>query len=156
MSDMDFSQFRAALVELGADLDKSAQRVVGQMASTGLNVTKKNTPVGDYSGDVYFFTEWGKAVHFKAHSTKVGGTLRKGWLKSITYKNGTTWESGYANNIDYGLYVNNGHRTVNRWGETTGYVKGKRMLEQGIDATKRQTESLFNNEIAKVKAKGGW
>ena len=153
---MDFSQFRAALVELGADLDKSAQHVVSQMANVGLNVTKKNTPIGDYSGDVYFITEWGKPVHFKVHSGKVGGTLRRGWKKTATHKEGNDWVSGFNNNVVYAIYINNGHRVVSRWGETTGFVKGKRMLEQGIDAAKQQTESIFNNEIAKVKAKGGW
>jgi len=140
MSDLNFSQYRAALVALGADLDNSAQHVVSQMANVGMTVTKKNTPVGVYP----------------TKSGKVGGTLRKGWQKGIAYKAGNGWESSYANNVYYGLYVNNGHRIVNKSGETTGYVQGKRMLEQGIDEAKRQSDTIFNNEIQRVKNKGGW
>jgi len=137
MSDMNFSQYRAALVELGADLDNSAKRVVSQMADVGLKVTKKNTPTN-------------QDPHI------VGGTLKKGWHKGQTLKVGNGYESSYANNVYYGLYVNNGHRIVNKSGETTGYVQGKRMLEQGIDEAKRQSDTIFNNEIQRVKNKGGW
>lgn len=136
MSEDNYAQFRAALVALGADLDKSAQHVVSQMASEGLKITKKNTPTN-------------KDPHV------IGGTLKRGWLKGQTLKVGNGYESSYSNNVYYGLYVNNGHRTVNG-GVTTGYVPGVRMLEQGMDAAKQQTETLFNNEIAKVKAKTGF
>lgn len=140
MSDMNFAQYRAALVALGADLNDSAQHIVAQMASAGVAVTKKNTPVGVYPSG----------------SGKVGGNLRRGWIKGVTYKVGKDWQSGYSNNVEYGLYVNNGHRIVNKAGETIGYVSGRRMLEQGIDAAKQQTDAIFNNEIARVKAKTGF
>ncbi len=54
------------------------------------------------------------------------------------------------------MYVNNGHRTVTRDGKSVGYVKGKRMLEQGTDEARRQMEGIFQEEIARVKRKGGW
>lgn len=156
MSDQNFAEFRAKLVQLGADLDKSSKRIVSQMANTGLAVTKKNTPVGKYSEYVFFYTEWGKPVQFKTNDEKVGGTLRKGWHKDRAFKVGRDWQSGYTNNVDYVTYVNNGHRIVSRWGETTGYVKGKRMLEQGMNAAKQQTGAIMQDEIDKVKQKGGW
>lgn len=138
MSEQNFAQFRASLVALGADLDDSARRIVSNMADVGLNVTKKNTPVGQYSGG------------------KVGGTARRGWIKSKALKVGNGWESGYSNNVYYVIYVNNGHRIVGKNGVIKGYVKGKRMLEQGMDAARQQNETLFRNEIARIKAKGGW
>lgn len=137
-NEQNFAHFRKLLEQLGTDLDDSAQRVVTQMAGVGMAVTKKNTPVGDYPAG------------------EVGGTLRKGWRKGATLKVGNGYESSYANNVYYGLYVNNGHRIVGKDGATVGYVKGKRMLEQGVDAAKRQNETLFRNEIARVKQKGGW
>jgi|GEM_PF-1002411 hypothetical protein len=140
MSDMNFSQYRAALVALGADLDKSAMNIISRMSDVGIAETKKNTPVGVYP----------------VKSGKVGGNLRRGWIKGVTYKVGKDWQSGYYDNVAYGLYVNNGHRIVGKGGVTVGYVKGRRMLEQGIDMAKRQGEPIFENEITKVKAKTGF
>lgn len=140
MIEQDFSQFKASLLKLGASLDDSAARVVSQIADVGIAETKRNTPVGVYP----------------AGSGKVGGTARRGWLKGQTLKVGRDWQSGYSNNVDYVIYVNNGHRVVGKGGATVGYVKGVRMLEQGIDAARRQNETLFRNEIARVKQEGGW
>lgn len=134
----NFERYRKQLEMLLADTDESAKRVVSRMTDLGLNVTKKNTPVGQYTDG------------------RQGGTLRRGWLKTPTCKAGKAFISGYANNVEYGIYVNNGHRIVSRDGRTTGYVKGKRMLEQGIDTARRNTEQIFNAEIARVKRKGGW
>lgn len=132
----NFAHFRKQLDELFADVDESAKRVAGRMADVGINVTKKNTPVN-------------KAPHV------IGGTLRKGWIKTATRKVGNSYVSGYTNDVEYGMYVNNGHRIV-RNGVTVGYVKGKRMLEQGINEARRQTETLFQQEIARVKRKTGF
>ena len=103
-----------------------------------------------------FRLEDGRTVSFTVSGKKNGGTLRRGWIKSKTRKAGNSWVSGYANNVDYAIYVNNGHRTVNKDGATVGYVKGVRMLEQGIDEARRQTESLFRAEITRVKNKTGF
>jgi hypothetical protein len=140
MSEQNFAQFKAALIKLGADLDESAERIISQMADIGLATTKKNTPVGKYS----------------AGSGKIGGTLRRGWMKDKSLKVGCNWQSGYSNNVEYGMYVNNGHRIVGKGGTTIGYVKGKRMLEQGINEARRQNETLMRNEIERVKQKDGW
>lgn len=126
----NFAQFRKKLEELKADLDESARRVVSQMADVGLSTAIKNTPVKS-------------------------GYLRRSWLKSHTFKLGKDWQSGYANSVEYGLYVNNGHRIVVK-DKTVGYVKGVRMLEKGMDEARRKNESLFNAEIQRIKQKGGW
>ncbi|MDU6348338.1 HK97 gp10 family phage protein [Faecalispora jeddahensis] len=153
MITQDYKQFRAALEKLGADLDDSARRVVDGMANVGLNVTKKNTPVGGYQ--IYTDSKGGKRLR-RVKGAPIGGTLRRGWKKTKAFKLGRDWQSGYTNNTEYGIYVNNGHRVVGKYGATVGYVKGERMLEQGIDAARRQSESLFRQEIARVKQKGGW
>ena len=127
----DFSEYRAKLVQLGADLDESARRVVSRMADKGMEVTVRNTPVDT-------------------------GHLRKNWLKGRTLRVGNGVESQYYNNVYYGLYVNDGHRIVNRRGETIGHKEGVRMLEQGQNAAKEAADSIFNEEIRRVKRKGGW
>lgn len=136
---MNFEQYRKQLQQLGADLDECALHVVNQMTNVGMTTTVKNTPVGQYPPG----------------SGKVGGTLRRGWAKDSAHRVGNGVESRYYNNVYYGMYVNNGHRIVSK-GVTTGFVKGKRMLEQGIDAAKRQSGAIFNEEIKRVKQKGGW
>lgn len=153
MITQDYKQFRAALEKLGADLDDSARRVVNGMANVGLNVTKKNTPVGGYQ--IYTDSKGRKRLR-RIKGATIGGTMRRGWKKSKALKLGHNWQAGYTNSTEYGIYVNNGHRVVNKEGVTVGYVKGKRMLEQGIDAARRQSETLFRQEIDRVKQKGGW
>ena len=131
MSGMDFSEYRAKLVQLGADLDESSRRVVSRMADKGMEVTVKNTPVDT-------------------------GHLRKNWLKGRTLRVGNGVESRYYNNVYYGLYVNNGHRIDVVVIPAVIDKEGDRMLEQGQDAAKEAADSIFNEEIRRVKRKGGW
>lgn len=137
MSGLDFSEYRKKLEELGADLDESAQRTLSQMNAKGMEVTVKNTPVN-------------KNPHI------IGGTLKKGWHNDGTKREGKGYEARYSNNVYYAGYVNDGHRVVNKRHETVGYVNGFRMLEQGQQAAKDSTDSIFNAEIRRVKSKGGW
>ena len=151
----ELKRFMDKLKQLQADTDDIAHKVVSRMADVGINVTKKNTPTGDYPSLVRFTTKDGKEVSFHVKK-KQGGYLRGMWRKTPPQKYGGSYVSGYYNNTDYGMYVNNGHRVVNKDGATVGYVKGKRMLEQGIVAARRQTENLWVSEIKKSKIKGGW
>lgn len=137
---LNFDEYRAKLVELEADLKESAQKVLSQMNAVGMNVTIKNTPVGQYPKS----------------SGKQGGTLRHGWHEGGTKRVGNGFESKYYNNTYYAGYVNDGHRIVNRRHETVGYVEGVRMLEQGQNVAKQSADAIFNAEIQRVKAKGGW
>lgn len=155
MITQNFKQFRAALEKLGGDLDTSAKRVVTGMRNTAFSVARQNTPVGVYPDTVSFTTRSGEKVTFKV-SHKQGGTFRRGWRRGRAKKVGKMWESGLFNNTEYGLFVNNGHRIVNKDGVTVGYVKGVHMLEQGLDAARQQSESLFREELGRVKQVGGW
>lgn len=129
----DYELFRKKLMELGADLEESAKRIVSQTAAVGMRVSVRNTP----------------------HKT---GYLQKMWQLERVKKNSSGgWTSGYSNDVEYGVYVNNGHVVRNKaGGPVLGYVKGKHMLEQGISAAKRQQMALFRQEIERVKKKGGW
>ena len=152
-NERNFAKFRKQLESLYFDIDESAKRVVSQMANVGMATTKKNTPVSGYETHT---TSKGKKTYRRKKGAVIGGTLRKNWKRIATYRSRNGYSSGYSNNTDYGLFVNNGHRVVNKEGATVGYVKGERMLEQGINEARRQTETLFNQEIARVKRKGGW
>ena len=152
---MDFSTYMAALKGLGADLNESAQRVNSRMNGAALAVTMKSTPVGDYPSQVAFTTKDGKAVSFSL-AKKEGGTLRRGWQNGGTKRVGNGFESRYFNNVLYGGYVNDGHRIVNRHGETVGYKEGVHMLEQGQNTAKAAAGAIFSAEIQRVKNRGGW
>jgi hypothetical protein len=155
MSGMDFSEYRAKLVQLGADLDESARRTLTRMNAKGMEVTKKATPTGKYPSIVTFTTKEGKVVSFKV-TPKIGGTAKKNWINGGTHRAGNGYESRYYNNTFYIGYVNDGHRVVNRRGETVGYQEGVRMLEQGQNAARQSADAIFNAEIQRVKQKGGW
>nr|DAJ95996.1 MAG TPA: putative tail-component [Caudoviricetes sp.] len=150
------AKFRKELEELLGDFDRSARRVVTNQAKAGIAETKKETPVGTYSNEVFFYTEWGKPVHFTTKETITGGTLKRTWKLNRTRKVGNAHVSGYSNNTPYGVYVNYGHRTVNRWGETTGWVEGRNMLEKGVSAAERKLPQLFDEEIRRVKRETGF
>ncbi|MDR2932888.1 MAG: HK97 gp10 family phage protein [Oscillospiraceae bacterium] len=154
----NFARFREQLLQAGGECDESARRVVSRMADVGLAETKKNTPVGVYDKEVIFVAKKPRLriVQFTTSFKKQGGTLRRGWLKSKTRKAGNSWVSGYENSVEYAIYVNNGHRVVNKDKITVGYVKGVRMLEQGMNEARRQAESLFRLEIQRVKNKTGF
>lgn len=126
-----FADFRKKLELLLGDFDESAKRVVSQQANIGMSVTKQNTPAPT-------------------------GYLRRAWRRGKTIKVGNAHVSSYTNIVDYGLYVNNGHRTVNSKKETTGWVPGFHMLEQGVDEARRQLPAIFDNEIARIKRKEGF
>ena len=136
----DYSQFRKQLVSLGADLQESAKRIVAGMRDMAYAVTVKNTPAGSYP----------------ARSGMQGGTLKRSWERGKTLRVGNGWQSDYHNNVYYAIYVNNGHRQVNRRGETTGYVQGNRMMEQGIDTARRQSGTVTRQEMERVKRKTGF
>jgi len=151
----NYSQYRKQLEELGANLSRCAQTVTSQVSEIGMKIAKLNTPVGRYDKNVSFVTTDGKVVNFQTHSKKVGGTLRRGWKKDATHKEGTDWVSSFSNNTSYAMYVNAGHRIVSD-GITWGYVKGVRMMEQGMNEAQKQTSRIFENEITKVKANTGF
>lgn len=136
-NEQNFFHFRRKLLELGADLDESAAKVVTQMTAVAFNRTVHDTPVGKYARG------------------KQGGTLRRGWTKGKALKLGNGWQSEYYNNVYYAIYVNNGHR-LKRDGKVIGFVPGVKMLESGMNEARRKNESIFREEISRVKRKGGW
>lgn len=149
----DYSQFLKKLQQLNADYDKVAQRVVNRAVNEGFDVTVTETPVGQYDRLVVFKTRNGETVKFERSFVPQGGTLQKGWEIKPTQRIVNGWQGGYFNNVEYGIYVNFGHRLVSK-GRTVGYVPGRFFLEAGVNHVRRNMQDYFRNEIQTIR--GDW
>lgn len=130
-------QYRKELRAMLGDIKQIDRKVLTKSVNTGLKDVKKNTPVGKYP----------------AGSGKVGGTLRKGWHSPPTHSVGNGVQKALENNVYYAPYVNDGHRVVNRHGETVGYVEGQHFLERANNVVEKAMIQEFDAEIKRVKAK---
>ena len=130
-------KYRKELKAMLGDISQIDRKVLTVAVNTGLKDVKKNTPVGKYP----------------AGSGKVGGTLRKGWHSPRIQSAGNGVRKALENNVYYGPYVNDGHRIVNRRGETVGYWEGYHMLEKANNIVERAMIKEFDAEIKRVKAK---
>lgn len=152
-------EFRKRLEGLAHDMEETQKRIVNQAVNIGFAHTVANTPVGVYPREVSFVVKSGKnagkIVTFTTGSTKLGGTLRRRWKKSKTYKEGGAVVGGYANSTKYAVYINNGHRIVSK-GVTVGFWPGYHMLEIGQRMSGRALPLIFRDEIARLKRKSGF
>lgn len=126
----NFDDFLRKLRELEADCEQAAKNVLNRAALEGMGETIKETPVDT-------------------------GYLRGQWEPHPAKRTLVGWESGYSNNVEYGLYVNYGHRVV-RNGKTVGYSTGFFMLEAGEKFAKEHMKQYFDEEIMNIKQGGGW
>ena len=125
----NFDDFLRKLRELEADCEQAAKNVLTRAALEGMGETIKITPV-------------------------VSGYLRGQWEPQPAKRTLVGWESGFSNNVEYGLYVNYGHRVV-RNGKTVGYSTGFFMLEAGEEFAKEHMKQYFDEEIMNIKQGGG-
>ena len=101
----------------GEQLNLFNEDSIKELAARLLRKVILRTPVGQYP----------------ASSGKVGGTLRRGWTVGEVVKDGHTYTIEIINPVEYGIYVEFGHRTINR----VGWVDGRFMLtisEQELEA----------------------
>lgn len=126
----NFDDFLRKLKALEADCERVARNVLNRAALEGMGETMKETPVDT-------------------------GYLRGQWEPHPAKRISSGWESGYSNNVEYGLYVNYGHRVV-RNGKTVGYSTGFFMLEAGEEFAREHLKQYFDEEIANIKQGGGW
>lgn len=86
-------------------------------------------------------------------SGKVGGTLRRGWTGNKrnfnafasgiqVKKHGDTYEVTIENNVEYAIYVENGHRTRNG-----GFVEGKHMLAISEDELRSIAPTVLRRKL---------
>lgn len=150
-----FKDFLQTVKATGVDLGEAQKNVLIRSANQTLTIVKKKTPVGVYKKNVSFSTKDGKEVHFKQNFRRIGGTLRRHWFMGKTHINGKMMSKEISNNIEYAVYVNNGHRKVNRHGETIGFVKGQFFLEAGTKKFDQIAKGFYKIEIERIKKKHG-
>lgn len=123
-------RFRKELMEMVEDIREIDLRILNRAVNAGVKYAKNNSPV--ITG--FYRKNWRSAPAVKAKSGGVTKTL--------------------VNNADYASYVNYGHRTVDKEGSTTGYVKspkGDHLLERTIIYTGKQLEKEFKKEVEAVQ-----
>lgn len=147
------NKFRAELKAMIGDISNIDARCLTNAVNTGHRVAVQETPVGDYSRVVDFYTKDGKHVNFTVKTVKMGGFMRRNWKVSPTRKAKRAVEKELSNTADYASFVNDGHRIVNRHGETVGWVEGKFMLDKAIKAVDKQLLIEFKKEVERVNRK---
>lgn len=135
----NLNEFKAMLKNLGQDCRQIQAETTKRMANACLSAAKRNTPVGQYKDG------------------RQGGTLRQGWQSRSEGHNARKGKARAEvyNNTEYGIYVNDGHRIVNRKGQTVGWVMGKFMLESGVRAAEKMRDKSFAQLMEEAKNKNG-
>lgn len=149
-----FKEFEKKLEKLSVEAKETViKNTLNKTANYGLAVAKKNTPVGVYSNQVSFTTKDGKQVSFKV-TPKQGGTLRRGWKTSAIKKtSNNTYQKELFNNVEYALYVDQGHRiveTIDGKQVTKGWVNGRFMLDKAENAMLSQATNILSSELNKI------
>lgn len=128
-------QFRKELLSMLGDIEDIDKKVLNKSVNKGVAYAKKNTPVGVYSN-------------------KQGGFMRRSWRSApaVKSKAGNVTKS-LVNTADYSSYVNYGHRIVNKFKETIGWVKGQFILEKTIGFIERQLVKDFKEEVERINKK---
>ena len=123
-------QFRKELMAMVDDIREIDQQILNRAVNAGVKYAKNNSPV--ITG--FYRKNWRSAPAVKA---KAGGVTKH-----------------LVNSADYASYVNYGHRTVDKDGNTTGYVKsekGDHLLERTVNYAGKQLEKEFKKEVEAVQ-----
>ena len=123
-------QFRKELAAMVEDIGEIDIRVLNQAVNEGVRYAKNNSPV--ITG--FYRKNWRSAPAVKS---KAGGATKV-----------------LVNSADYASYVNYGHRTVDRDGNTTGYVKsplGDHLLERTVNHIDKRMIDIFKQEVEAVQ-----
>lgn len=126
-------QFRKELKAMCGDISDIDVKVLNKAVNEGVKYAKNNSPV-------------------------ITGFYRKNWKASPIIKRGGGVTKMLENSAGYASYVNYGHRTVNKAGETTGYVKSKlgdHLLERTVDQVSKRMTSEFEKEVKEVQERHG-
>lgn len=130
-------KYRKELRAMLDDISEIDKRVLNKAVNIGLADAKRNTPVGQYPPS----------------SGRVGGFMRKSWSTTPTQKTSTGVQKEMVNTAHYAIFVNYGHRVVNRKGETVGWVPGRFMLEKAVNKVEKQLVEEFRKEVERVNRK---
>lgn len=134
---------------------------VKEIAARTLAKIIARTPVGEYGDKMVEFTAYKgtddeQEVKFEAKSSKVGGTLKRGWTankdidpysyimaNSEVVKKGRTYTLIISNNVFYAPYVEYGHRKVNG----TGWVDGRFMMTISEDEMQDELPAILEKKL---------
>lgn len=122
-------QFRKELLSMFDDIEDIDKKVLNKSVNKGVAVAKKNTNV-------------------------VSGFMRRSWRSApaVKSKSGEVTKS-LVNSADYSEFVNYGHRIVNKFGETVGWVKGQFILEKAVGFIERELVKNFKEEVERINKK---
>lgn len=122
-------QFRKELLSMFEDIEDIDKKVLNKSVNKGVALAKKNTNV-------------------------VSGFMRRSWRSApaVKSKSGEVTKS-LVNSADYSEFVNYGHRIVNKFGETIGWVKGQFILEKAVGFIERELVKNFKEEVERINKK---
>lgn len=124
-------KYRKELEAMVGEIRTIDEKILNRAMNEGLKQVKQLTPAGVYKN-------------------RTGGTLRRNWSRTRVFKTQTYVTATLYNNTGYALYVNYGHRVVNKNGETIGWVNGKFMLEKSLYRIEKTLEREFRKEIERI------
>lgn len=121
--------FRKELLSMLGDIEDIDKKVLNKSVNKGVRYAKENTNV-------------------------VTGFMRGRWRSApaVKSKSGNVTKS-LVNTADYSSHVNYGHRIVNKFKETIGWVKGQFILEKTIGFIERQLVKDFKEEVERINKK---
>lgn len=121
--------YRKQLEAMFEDISEIDIKCLNKAVNIGARVAKDNTPT-------------------------VTSHMKKSWRSAPAVRlTGGGVAKSLVNSADYSSFVNDGHRIVNKSGETIGWVKGKYILEKAIKAIDRQLPKEFKKEVERVNRK---
>ena len=93
----------------------------------------------------------------KNRSPVITGFYRKNWRSAPAVKsNSREVKKVLVNSAEYASYVNYGHRTVDKDGNTTGFVRSKlgdHLLEKTVSYVDKLLSEEFKKEIGRIQKK---
>lgn len=134
-STIDISEWADSLRKLPEAALRAAKVQWYKVGAAHLARTKANTPVGQYSNQVDFWTRDGRHVQFTIKRVPIGGQLRVRWQQTPVTLGADTLTTVVYNNVEYAPFVEFGHRIRNKEGETIGFVPGRYMMTRSLQVT---------------------
>lgn len=123
----ELKQFSKQLENLQKEIDEICISLTKEIAARLLSKVIKRTPVGVYK-------------------ERVGGILRRGWSVKEVVKEGNNYIVEVFNPVEYGIYVEYGHRTQNH----KSWVQGKFMLTISTKEINEDLESIINRKLKAI------
>lgn len=135
-----------------AGLEKFCEDAAKELAARMLAKVIKRTPVGSYEDERIGGTlrrGWTSKSHREAElsSTFGGGDGASKFAKDLTVKkSGNIYEIELINPVEYGVYVEFGHRTSNG----QGWVNGRFMMTISADEVERAAPAILEKKLMKL------